>query len=73
MLGIDHDFSRALYKAMVASGIDISYPSGDAALLATIADAEKAEALPIIRSFADLGFRLYAHRRHRPIPCEKRP
>ncbi len=61
VLGIDHDFSRALYKAMVASGIDIPYPSGTgAALLATIADAEKQEALPIIRSFADIGFRLYA-------------
>jgi carbamoyl-phosphate synthase large subunit len=60
VLGIDHDFSRALYKAMVASGIDIPYPSGEAALLATIADAEKEESLPIIRSFAEIGFRLYA-------------
>jgi carbamoyl-phosphate synthase large subunit len=60
VLGIDRDFSRALYKAMVASGIDIPYPSGGSALLATVSDADKQEALPIIRSFSEIGFRLYA-------------
>ncbi len=60
VMGIDTDFSRALYKAMVASGIDIPYPSGSAALLATVADSDKDEALPIIKAFANIGFRLYA-------------
>jgi carbamoyl-phosphate synthase large subunit len=60
VLGIDRDFSRALYKAMVASGIDIPYPSGGSALLATVADSDKQEALQIIRSFSEIGFRLYA-------------
>ncbi|MBV9848491.1 MAG: carbamoyl-phosphate synthase large subunit [Armatimonadetes bacterium] len=60
ILGIDTDFSRALYKAMVASGIDVPLPNQGGALLVTLADADKAEALPIIRDFADLGFALYA-------------
>jgi carbamoyl-phosphate synthase large subunit len=60
VLGIDTEFSRALYKAMVASGIDVPHSGKSAALLATIADADKEEALPIIRDFANLGFRLYA-------------
>jgi carbamoyl-phosphate synthase large subunit len=60
VLGIDTDFSRALYKAMVASGIDVPHPSKGGALLATIADSDKEESLEIIRSFADMGFRLYA-------------
>lgn len=60
ILGIDTDFSRALYKAMVASGIDV--PAGDkgTALLVTLADPDKEEALPIIKDFAALGFQLYA-------------
>ncbi len=60
VLGIDTDFSRALYKAMVASGIHVPVERDEAALLATLADPDKAEALPIIRDFAALGFRLFA-------------
>ena len=60
ILGIDTDFSRALYKAMVASGIDVPLPNQGGALLVTLADADKAEALPIIRDFAALGFALFA-------------
>ena len=60
ILGIDTDFSRALYKAMVASGIDVPLPNQGGALLVTLADADKAEALPIIQDFAALGFALYA-------------
>jgi carbamoyl-phosphate synthase large subunit len=61
ILGIDTDFSRALYKAMVASGIDV--PAGDDnALIVTLADMDKPEALPILRDFAKLGFGIYATR-----------
>ena len=60
VLGIDTDFSRALYKAMVASGIHVPAGRRDAALLVTLADPDKVEALPIIQDFAALGFRLYA-------------
>lgn len=60
VLGIDTDFSRALYKAMVASGIHVPAKREASALLVTLADQDKAEALPIIQDFAKLGFQLYA-------------
>jgi carbamoyl-phosphate synthase large subunit len=60
VMGIDTDFSRALYKAMVASGIDITQSGNDNGVLATIADPDKEEALPIIRDFSSLGYKLYA-------------
>jgi carbamoyl-phosphate synthase large subunit len=57
IMGVDPDYSRALYKAMVASGVSVP-PKG--CLIATIADRDKDEALPIIRQFADMGYRIYA-------------
>jgi carbamoyl-phosphate synthase large subunit len=57
VMGVDRDFSSALYKALVASGVDV--PSAGS-MIATIADEDKAEALPIIRRFARLGFKIYA-------------
>jgi carbamoyl-phosphate synthase large subunit len=57
IMGVDPDYSRALYKAMVASGVSIP-PKGS--LIATIADRDKEEALPLIRQFASLGYRIYA-------------
>lgn len=58
IMGIDRDFSRALYKAMIASGLDA--PIGGR-MIATIADQDKEEALPIIRDFVnDLGYSVYA-------------
>lgn len=57
IMGVDTDYPRALYKAMVASGIDV--PT-EGSLVATIADPDKPEALPIIRGFAELGFRVFA-------------
>jgi carbamoyl-phosphate synthase large subunit len=58
ILGIDTDFSRALYKAMIASGIAV--PTEGGTLLATIADRDKEEALPILQGFVDFGFRVVA-------------
>ena len=60
ILGIDTDYSRALYKAMVASGINVPVDRSDTALIVTLADRDKAEALPIIKDFAGLGFKIYA-------------
>jgi len=60
ILGIDTDFSRALYKAMVASGIDVPMDRDKRALIVTLADQDKQEALPIIQDFAAIGFTLYA-------------
>ncbi|MCL5105689.1 MAG: ATP-grasp domain-containing protein, partial [Armatimonadetes bacterium] len=57
IMGIDRDFSRALYKAMVACNLDV--PVGGK-MIATIADQDKEEAAPIIREFVDLGYEVYA-------------
>lgn len=57
IMGLDANYSRALYKAMAASGIGI--PNGGA-MIATIADSDKAEAVEIIREFAAIGFELFA-------------
>lgn len=57
IMGIDRDFSRALYKAMVACGLDAPVAGK---MIATIADQDKEEALPIIRDFVNLGYEVYA-------------
>ncbi|AUW94426.1 MAG: carbamoyl-phosphate synthase large subunit [Sulfobacillus thermotolerans] len=57
VMGIDHDFSTALYKALIAGGFRV--PAGGK-ILATIADQDKAEALPYLRELAELGYRIYA-------------
>jgi carbamoyl-phosphate synthase large subunit len=57
ILGQAKDYPRALYKALVASGLDMPLKGG---LLATIADSDKEESLPLLKEFAALGFRLYA-------------
>jgi carbamoyl-phosphate synthase large subunit len=59
IMGIDVDYSKALYKAMVAAGVGV--PSGGA-LIATIADRDKEEAGELIRELTELGFRIYATR-----------
>lgn len=57
IMGVDSSFSKALYKAMVAAGIDISLKGS---MIATVADEDKDEALPIIQSFATSGYKVYA-------------
>ncbi|MEN6416210.1 MAG: carbamoyl-phosphate synthase large subunit [Armatimonadota bacterium] len=57
IMGIDMDFSRALYKAMVACNLDAPIAGK---MIATIADQDKEEALPIISEFVDLGYEVYA-------------
>jgi len=57
ILGQAEDYPHALFKALVATGVDMPL-SG--ALLATVADADKGEALPLLKEFAALGFRLYS-------------
>ncbi|MBC7328727.1 carbamoyl-phosphate synthase large subunit [bacterium] len=57
IMGIDKDFGKALYKAMVAAGIGV--PRGGK-IMATIADSDKEEAFPIIREFYERGFSIYA-------------
>jgi carbamoyl-phosphate synthase large subunit len=57
IMGIDLDYPTALYKAMVASGVEVA---SEGALIATIADRDKEEAGELIREFANLGFSVYA-------------
>ncbi|MDN5347338.1 MAG: carbamoyl-phosphate synthase large subunit [Clostridia bacterium] len=57
VMGIDRDYARALFKGLVAAGCSIPKAG---TLLATIADKDKAEALPIIKGFAELGFKILA-------------
>ncbi len=57
VIGIDYHFERALYKAIIASGIQIP---DEGAILLTIADKDKQEALAIARGYAELGYPLMA-------------
>ncbi len=56
-IGYDKTLTRALYKALQSSGMNVA---NYGTLLATIADADKEEALPLIRRFYDLGFNIEA-------------
>ena len=56
-IGYDNKLNRALYKALTASGTKLrNYGT----VFATLAGADKAEALPLIRRFYNLGFNIEA-------------
>ncbi len=56
-IGYDDSLNRALYKSLQASGVNVvNYGT----IFATIADADKPAALPLIRRFYDLGFNIVA-------------
>ncbi len=56
-IGYDDRLNRALYKALQASGMHLQ---NYGTVLATIADNDKEEALPLIRRFYNLGFNIEA-------------
>ncbi len=57
VIGYDRSMTRALYKALQASGTNlVNYGT----LLVTVADRDKPEALPLIRRFYNLGFNIEA-------------
>ena len=56
-IGYDNDLYRAFYKALQASGMTVQ---NYGTVLATIADKDKEEALPLIRRFYNLGFNIEA-------------
>ncbi|MBR4872626.1 MAG: carbamoyl-phosphate synthase large subunit, partial [Clostridia bacterium] len=56
-IGYDDKINRALYKALQAGGTHLQ---NYGTVLATIADKDKDEALPLIRRFYDLGFNIEA-------------
>jgi carbamoyl-phosphate synthase large subunit len=57
VMGIDLDLPRALYKALLAANL---YLPDSGNILATVADKDKVEAIPLLKQFAALGFTLYA-------------
>ena len=56
-IGYDDKLNRALFKALEASGMHLQ---NYGTVFATIADKDKAEALPLIRRFYNLGFNIEA-------------
>jgi carbamoyl-phosphate synthase large subunit len=56
-IGYDRTMTRALYKALQASGMHLQ---NYGTVFATIADQDKEEALPLIRRFYRLGFNIEA-------------
>jgi len=57
VMGVDYTFDAALAKALLAAGLML-LPKG--AILFSIADRDKPEALAIIRKFSSIGYKLYA-------------
>lgn len=57
VMGSDHTFSKALYKAFEGTGIRL--PNNGAVLL-TIEDKDKEKILPLADRFAKIGYRLFA-------------
>ena len=56
-IGYDRTMTRAVYKALQASGMHLQ---NYGTVLCTIADKDKEEALPLIRRFYQLGFNIEA-------------
>ncbi len=57
VMGIDFDFPGALTKALIASNLMLP-PHG--AVLLSIADRDKTEAVPLVKRLNELGYGLYA-------------
>lgn len=58
-IGYDSKLTRALYKALQASGMNLA---NYGTIFVTIADKDKEEALPLVRRFYNLGFNIEATR-----------
>ena len=56
-IGYDDTLNRALFKAMQSSGMNVS---NYGTIFVTVANEDKAEAMPLIRRFYDLGFNIEA-------------
>ncbi len=56
-IGYDKRLHRAMYKAMIASGIRVQ---NYGTVIVTLADEDKDEALPLMRRFYDMGFNIEA-------------
>ena len=56
-IGYDNKLTRALYKALQATGMNVS---NYGTIVVTIADIDKEKALPLVKRFYDLGFNIEA-------------
>ena len=56
-IGYDNNMTRALYKALQASGMNVA---NTGSVLVTVSDKDKAEVLPLIKRFYSLGFDIEA-------------
>ncbi|MBS6463734.1 MAG: carbamoyl-phosphate synthase large subunit [Firmicutes bacterium] len=56
-IGYDKSLTRALYKALQASGMNVA---NYGTLFVSVTDADKEEALPLVRRFYNLGFNIEA-------------
>lgn len=57
VMGVDFTYTGALYKAFTAAGFNM--PRGGV-ILATLADRDKAEALPLLKKLSERGFKIMA-------------
>ncbi|MBO9608863.1 MAG: carbamoyl-phosphate synthase large subunit [Paenibacillaceae bacterium] len=57
VMGRDMNYAKALYKGLIGSGMKIP-PAG--AIIATVADKDKDEAIDILRGFDELGYKIIA-------------
>ncbi|MGN0630206.1 MAG: carbamoyl-phosphate synthase large subunit, partial [Ruminococcus sp.] len=56
-IGYDEKLHRAVYKALIASGVHVQ---NDGTVFVTLADEDKEEALPLVQRFYDMGFNIEA-------------
>ncbi|MDD6309140.1 MAG: carbamoyl-phosphate synthase large subunit [Clostridia bacterium] len=56
-IGYDKNLSRAMYKALTASGLSLQ---NYGTVVVTLADEDKEEALPLVKRFYDMGFNIEA-------------
>jgi carbamoyl-phosphate synthase large subunit len=57
VMGVDYTYEAAMAKTLIAAGMMLQ-PKG--AVLLSIADRDKPEALPIIKKFSEVNYQLYA-------------
>lgn len=57
VMGRDVSYAKALYKGLIGSGMKIPTTG---AIIATVADKDKEEAIEILRGFSNLGYRIIA-------------
>lgn len=57
VMGIDYSLQKAIYKGLLAAGVEIPEAGS---IVATIADKDKGEAIPLLAELADMGFNIIA-------------